>query len=377
VAAPLSEIAPPPEVLAAIRAPFAAFGGAWVDPPVLQPLNLLLDLAGEAMRGRLFVVQGEGAQEACLRPDFTIPVATAHLRTGLAEGRYLYEGKAFRSLAQAQDRPVEFLQIGAEVYGPALDPDAQDAEVAALAWRAAVAGGREDLGLVWGDVALFAAFLSAIGLPDAASARLHRAMAAGRSVKAELARPQERNGAGGRLARLLSGLPEAEAAGVLDELWKLAGIRPVGGRSPDEIAHRLAIRGEQAAAPQLTPAEVDLVGRYLDIVAPPHEALERIESLAYEARAEFDVQLRPWVRRLKALDAQGVPAHALIFSPGFVRPFGYYDGALFEVRSLALGFEQPVAGGGRYDGLLARLDADAGGGAVGCTLRPARAWSGP
>ena len=71
-----------------------------------------------------------------------------------------------------------------------------------------------------------------------------------------------------------------------------------------------------------------------------------------------------------------------------MRPFGYYDGLLFEVRSLELGFEQPVAAGGRYDGLPARLRGQGagqgagqggrsdGGGAVGCMVRPARAWSG-
>ncbi|MGC1305369.1 MAG: ATP phosphoribosyltransferase regulatory subunit [Caulobacteraceae bacterium] len=376
-AALLTETAPPLAILAAIRAPFQAFGGDWVDAPVLQPLTLLLDLAGEAMRGRLFVVQGEGAAEACLRPDFTIPIASAHLASGAAEGRYLYEGKAFRSLAQAHDRPVEFLQIGVEVYGGAADPIQQDAEVAALAWRAAAAGGRSDLGLVLGDVALFGGFLTALDLPQGVQARLKRAFAAGRSVKTELARSETQRApvTGGRMAQLLSDLPEGEAAQVLDELWKLAGIRPVGGRSAAEIAHRLSIRGEQTNGPHLSPAEADLIGRYLDIVAPPHQALERIEALAYEAKVEFDLQLQPWVHRLKALVDAGVPEHAVILSPGFVRPFGYYDGALFEIRSLALGFEQPVAAGGRYDGFLGRLGAMRPGGAVGCMVRPARAWA--
>ena len=373
----------PPDVLAGIRAPFQAFGGSWVDAPVLQPLTQLLDLAGEAMRGRLFVVQGEGAAEACLRPDFTIPVATAHLASHAAHaddhgGRYLYEGKAFRSLAQSQDRPVEFLQVGVEVYGAAADPARQDAELAALAWTAAKAGGREDLGLVLGDVALFGAFLSVLDLPQGVQDRLKRAFASGRSVKTELARSQAHPGpaAGGRLAELLSGLPETEAADVLDELWKLAGIRPVGGRSPSEIAHRLSARFEQADSPRLSPAEADIITRYLDIVAPPKEALERIESLAYEAKIEFDIQLQPWTHRLIALTEAGVPEDAMIFSPGFMRPFGYYDGVLFEVRSLALGFEQPVAAGGRYDGFLKRLGARQSGGAVGCMVRPGRAWNG-
>ena len=365
----------PAAQLAPIRAPFEAFGGAWTDAAVLQPLALLLDLTGEAMRARLFTVQGEGAGELCLRPDFTIPIATAHIAAGAVEGRYLYEGKAFRTAPRDSGRPAEFLQIGAEVYGASGDPVAQDVEVAVLAWTASQAGGRSDLGLVLGDVALFDAFLAALDLPQPLRARLVRAYASGRGLKGELARAQTGAAphAGGRLAELLSGLPEGEATGVLEELWRLAGISPVGGRSPAEIAHRLCARAEQASAAHLSPGEADLIARYLDIVAPPREAFDRIASLAYEAKVEFDTQLQPWVRRLRGLVAAGVPEWAMIFSTGFMRAFGYYDGMLFEVRSLDLGYDRPVAAGGRYDGLPARLGARDRTGAIGCTVRPGRA----
>ena len=81
----------------------------------------------------------------------------------------------------------------------------------------------------------------------------------------------------------------------------------------------------------------------------------------------------PWVERLRALVEAGVPELAMIFSTGFMRPFGYYDGMLFEVRSLELGFDRPVAAGGRYDGLPERLGARARTSAVGCMVRPGRA----
>ena len=292
-----------PDRLSAIRAPFTAFGGVWSDAAVLQPLSLLLDLAGEAMRARLFTVQGEGAGELCLRPDFTIPIAMAHIVGGGVVGRYLYEGKAFRTTPRGSGRPAEFLQIGAEVYGPSDDKVAQDVEIAALAWTASQAGGRSDLGLVLGDVALFGAFLAALDLPEALRTRLVSGYANGRSLHRELSSAQSGPAprAGGRLPDLLSGLPEGEATGVLEELWKLAGISPVGGRSPAEIAHRLCMRAEQASAGRLSPAEADLIARYLDIVAPPREAFDRIEALAYEARVEFDTQLQPWVQRLRGL----------------------------------------------------------------------------
>jgi ATP phosphoribosyltransferase regulatory subunit len=91
------EPAVPQAALAAIRAPFLAAGATHVDAPILQPLGLLLDLAGEDMRARLFVVQAEGGAEACLRPDFTVAIARQHLERGANAGAYVYEGVAFRA----------------------------------------------------------------------------------------------------------------------------------------------------------------------------------------------------------------------------------------------------------------------------------------
>src|SRR5580704_5015260 len=149
------EPAVPPEALAAIRAPFALLGAPFVDAPVMLPLGLMLDLAGEAMRGRLFLVQGDG-EDACLRPDFTIPIVRAHIAARAGDARYLYEGKAFRVAPRGSGRAEEFLQIGLEAFGGGAKAMA-DAEVASLAWRAAVAGGRDDLEMILGDVALYSA----------------------------------------------------------------------------------------------------------------------------------------------------------------------------------------------------------------------------
>jgi ATP phosphoribosyltransferase regulatory subunit len=373
----LAEAAVPADVLAAIRKPFEVFGGRWVEAPVLQPLGMLLDLAGEAMRAHLLVVQTEGAEDLALRPDFTIPVVQAHMASGEARGRYLYEGRAFT----APGGPAglsEFLQIGAEVFGKPADVQAEDAAVAGLAWSASLAGGRSDLSVTLGDVGLFAGFVRAIGVPEAVAQKLVRAFSDGRSLQTELTRaqaPSTRAEAGsGRLAGLLSDLPEAEAAAVLEELWRLAGIQPVGGRSPAEIVHRLGERSERG--PGVGKAEADLICRYLAISAPPRAALDQVEKLAYEAKVEFDRALEPWIVRLKALVAAGVPESAMTLSTGFSRPFGYYDGMLFEVRSAALGADHAVAAGGRYDSLPARLNGGGRAGAVGCMVRPARAWAG-
>jgi ATP phosphoribosyltransferase regulatory subunit len=377
----LLEPSVPTLALDAIRAPFLSMGAVQIDAPVIQPLNLLLDLAGEAMRARLFIVQGEGGAEACLRPDFTLPVALQHQQSGARTGRYVYEGKAFRVSPKGSARAEEFLQIGMEAFETG-DPKAADIEIASLAWQASLAGGRQDLSMRLGDVSLFSAFIGALGLAEPLAARLNRAFARPRALKAELARAQMGEAAprsGDRLAGVLAGLGEAEAAMVLQELWDLAGIQPVGGRSSAEIVHRLSERAEAASAPRLTAVQADLIGRFLAIDDAPQKALDAVASLAREGGASLDQALQAWQDRLAGLLAAGVPQDRMRLSTAFGRAFGYYDGVLFEVTSEALGAERPVAGGGRYDALLARLGGavDPQVGAAGCMVRPWRAFNSP
>jgi len=368
----------PAEALDAIRAPLLTVGAAPTDAPVLQPLGLLLDLAGEAMRSRLFVVSGDGGEEAALRPDFTVAVARQHFAGGEGAGRYRYEGKAFRVAPRGSDRAGEFLQIGIEAF-EAGDPVAADAEMAALAWAASAAGGRGDLSLVMGDVSLFAAFVDSLDLAAPLAARLKRAFAKPRQLKAELdgdvAASSDDDKS--RIAALLAGLPEAEASAVLQELWSLAGIEPVGGRRPAEIARRLVEKAEAAKAGRLDAEQAAKVRAFLAVSDRPGAALNAIAALAGPNDAALKAAVAGWRARLSGMAAQGVPLERATLAAAFGRAFGYYDGYLFEVRSAGLGDERPIAAGGRYDGLPGKLGVSTTNtGAVGFMVRPARAYAG-
>ena len=365
----------PADALAEIRAALAAAGAVAVDAPILQPLNLLLDLAGEAMRARLFVVQAEGEAEACLRPDFTVAVARRHIESGAVAGRYAYEGPAFRSAPQG-DEPEEFVQLGVELFAAAgSDVVAADAEIAGLAWRAATAGGRDDLTLWLGDVGLFSAFIGSLGLPDILAARLTRVAGRPRLLNAELWRAGEaaQPAAQGQLAAMLSGLSKAQAAAMLEEVWALAGVEPVGGRGPGEIAARLVRRAESAAAPSLTKAQAAAIHAFMAIAEAPAEGLRQVRALAGKSAA-LEAALHDWQARLAKL--ADLPADRMRFAPALGHAFDYYDRLTFEVRSAALGDHRPVASGGRYDSLLARLGEATGARAVGSVVRPWRAFSG-
>ncbi|MFM1960809.1 MAG: hypothetical protein RL588_2326, partial [Pseudomonadota bacterium] len=294
---------PLPEArLEALRAPFRATGAAWVQPPVLQPLSLVLDLAGEALRSRLFVLQAAGGEEVCLRPDFTTPVARLHLASGASAGDYAYEGLVFRASA---DEPEEVLQVGIERFAPDADRVEADAGLVDLIWRAALAGGRADLSLRLGDAGLFPAFVETLGLNPVLASRLVRMAARPSRLAAEL----DRTDAGAQtadaddvIARRLGALPPAEAAALLEEIWALAGITPVGGRSAAEIAGRLVRRSEAARAPALSPAQADAIRAFLAIREAPRTALDRVGQLAPGATA-LQARLSDWSRRLDRLEA--------------------------------------------------------------------------
>jgi ATP phosphoribosyltransferase regulatory subunit len=368
----------PAEILAAITAPFLDTPAEVLDAPLLQPLGQLLDLAGETLRERLFVVQGDGP-ETCLRPDFTVPAVRAHIASGRASGRYFYSGHAFRVAPPGANRAEEFPQLGVEAFEPG-DPAPADAEMAALAWRASAAGGRQDLTLLMGDIGLFGAFVDALDLAAPLASRLKRVFSSPRRLRFEVDRALDGNSAGepagSRLAALLSGLSEEAATGVLEEIWAIAGIEPVGGRSPAEIVHRLAERAALAAAPRLSPAQGDLARRFLSLAGEPREVLAGVARLVGTTTPGLTAVFDAWEQRLATLSAAGVPGDRIRFSAAFGRAFGYYDGMLFEIRSAALGEDQAVAAGGRYDGLPARLGTPLPTGAVGCMVRPGRAWAG-
>lgn len=366
----------PADALAAIRAPLQSAGVTLADAPLLQPLNLLLDLAGEAMRARLFVVQAEGGAELCLRPDFTVPLARAHVESGRSAGRYGYLGPVFRAAVTGAD-PDEIVQLGLEALGDdGRAPEAADAEMIRLAWRSGAAGGRQDLSLWLGDVALFSAFIDSLGLTPALAGRLRRVADRPRMLQAELARTgAESSGEDSALTGLLRGLSADRAGALLEEVWSLAGIEPVGGRSPAEIAARLVRKAEATSAPALTEAQAAAIRAFMAINDAPEAALATIRELAGPKAKALDLALQGWRLRLDAL-CRVIAPEKMRFTPALGHAFDYYDGLVFEIRSEAHKPARPLAVGGRYDGLLTRLGGPDNARAVGCMVRPWRAWVG-
>ncbi len=332
---------------------FLAAGFRRVEPPILQPATIFLDMSGEEIRGRLFLTSDASGEELCLRPEYTIPVCRAYLASPKAGAiaEYAYLGPVFRAQAEGGERA----QTGLESFGRR-DAEAADAEIFALAMEAAEeAGGPLKARL--GDAHLFDSLLKSLALPDVWRRRLRRGVAHGKSLAAILdGRGQSALAQPGVLAAMESA-DHAGAKALVEDLLAIAGIDAVGGRSAGEIADRFL---EQAALRSGEPIEAEkrqALEAYLAISGDPDEAAAKLRRLAGDAKLELGQALDAFERRNGFIAARGVKLDETRFSAAFVRDFDYYTGFVFEARDPARAGARPALGGGRYDGLARRLGA--------------------
>ena len=344
---------------------FAAQGYRPIEPAIVQPADLFLDLSGEDLRSRMMMTADAEGHDMVLRPDYTIPVAAAYLASpdaGKPMG-FAYGGKVFRLRT---NEPFEFAQAGLESFGRR-DREAADAEALGLALEAT---GLTRPVIRLGDVGLFLALLGALNLPAAMTRRLRRAFAAGtlnaQSLEAMSTPNAETLSAHEGVARALEGQDAKAARAFVEDLLKIAGITTVGGRSAGEIAERFL---EQASASSqgLSPDAHATLADFLVIEGDPDHASASLRALAERAGLNLDAALDSFDQRTGFMAARGIAVDEIHFSAAFGRNLDYYTGAVFEVREHESA-EKPVIGGGRYDGLLRALGAAEPIPAVGCAI---------
>jgi ATP phosphoribosyltransferase regulatory subunit len=347
---------PDPRAQALIGAYLRA-GYVRIDPPLLQPAEPFLDLSGEDIRRRMFLTTDPQGREMCLRPDLTIPVSRAYLRSAAAgkPAGFCYLGAVFRHRTGAS---AEFLQLGIESFGRQ-DKAAADAEMLALGLEATAQYGLTGAEIRIGDVGLFSAFIAALDLAPAWKRRLIKDFNRKSSLKHDLNQltlaaadnPPEYQGV---LAALAGSDPKAAHALVTD-LLSIAGIATVGGRSVAEIADRFL---EQATlnAPARLPQETRaLIERFLSVAGDPDDATAKLRALAADAKISLEPALDLFETRTGFLAARGLDVGTVKFATGFGRGFDYYTGFVFELHNASA--NTPLVAGGRYDGLLTRLGA--------------------
>jgi ATP phosphoribosyltransferase regulatory subunit len=360
---------------------FVRAGYEQIAPAIIQPAGLFLDVIGEALRARTYVFTDPDGEELCLRPDLTVPTCRLHLARhpgGSVPARYCYSGPAFRYQPGGATgaHPSEFRQAGIESFAAA-DREQDDAAVLALIVEALREAGLGGFQLSFGDLGLFSALLDALEMPRRWRRRLRHHFWRPEAFRAELARLTSHDAlrAHGVPAELMDALDPArptEAQGLVEAYLERAGLELIGTRTPAEIAERLLAEAADARETPLSPDTAALIESYTALEVPACEAADRIEALVRPHKLDLGGALGAFRRRLDLLDAAGVGTKGAAFAAEFGRNLEYYTGFVFEIVAPELGWESPIAGGGRYDSLLTDVGAPVSVPAVGSCIHTER-----
>lgn len=328
-----------------------------VAPPLLLPADPYFDLAGEEFGRRLLLTHGEDGVEYCLRPDFTLPIATAYL-AGPEAGKPAalgYFGPTFRQRAKG---PAEFHQAGLELIGQP-DPDQALDRVFAFANTALSAFSVQNATLKLGSVALFEALLARVEMPKVWRPRIRHRFGHPEALARLIDRLSDPHG------EISSELPLQRPALVAAITGKMQaeGFDTNASRRPEEIADRY-LEKQALAAARVSDQTIAILRDFLAIAGPLEDALARLEALTTGAGIDVAAPLAN-LRRHAAAQAQSGGFGATIFDAGFSPRLDYYTGLVFEIS----GADHAVlVSGGQYDRLLERLGADGPIAASGCSL---------
>lgn len=356
---------------------FRRAGYEQVAPSIIQPADIFLDQIGEQVRSRTYVFTDLAGDELCLRPDLTVPVSRLYLeRHPQADtpARYCYNGPAFRFQLHGPRRHREFRQAGVECFGQS-DKLAADVEIVRLAVEAVRRAGLEAFRLRFGDIALFYALLNALSLPERWRLKLRHFFWRPQAFHVLLARlakgerPDD-DGPASALAAEIAGLSPSQAEERVAAYLEAQGLPLAGNRTLAEITARLIDHAADLGAAPLPREVATVIDHYLAVQAPPKEAAERIAMVAKRAGIDLEPALDALSRRFTRLEEAGVDLGQAVFAAEFGRNLEYYSGLVFQIE--VPGRDEAIAGGGRYDGLLASLGAPRDVPAIGAAIHTER-----
>ncbi len=366
---------------ASLMSAFTSAGYEHVAPAIIQPADVFLDVVGEALRARTYVFADPEGEELCLRPDLTVPTCRLHLErhpSADARARYCYNGSAFRFQAGGGDvtHPREFRQAGIESFA-ASDREKTEAEVLALILQALGEAGLSDVQVRIGDLGLLSALLDAIDLPQRWHRRLRlqfgRPVAFRKELEQLVAGPEAATiGLPGELMKEINPDDPREAEHLVARYLEDNQIPLIGARTLGEITDNIITAAADAQAEPLPQEVADMINAYTCVSAPPRAAGARLADLMSERNVDISEALGTFRRRLELMTQEGVDIASGEFSADFGRNLDYYTGFVFEVICPALGPDSPVAGGGRYDGLLSAIGASHDVPAVGAMIHTER-----
>lgn len=340
----------------ALKSLVSTDGISFAATPILIPPAPYFDLAGEEFGSRLILTIGADGSEFCLRPDFTLPIAIEHLKSGASTpAAYGYLGPIFR---QRTDGPAEFDQAGLELLalpdsGAALD------RIIGFARAALDIYGITHPAIRVGSIDLFEAFLAACDMPAVWRPRIRARFGHPRALERLLDRLADPH----KPMEGPRGIPEEGIADWVSELMLTNGLSLTESRGPDEIARRY-LEKQALEAAHVPAAAIELLRAYLSISGEPDAALAAIGALAEQGGFELSGAIEDAAASVAQL-RNGGHLNGLVFDAGFSPRLDYYTGITFEMT----GTDGAVlVSGGQYDRLLKRLGAETEIPSVGCAI---------
>lgn len=276
-----------------------AFGFQEYDGPVLEPLELFTEKSGPEIVSQLFNFEDKGGRAVTLRPELTPTLARM---VGAKAGslrrpvKWFAIGECFRYEKPQKGRLRSFYQFNADVFGEA-GPGA-DAELIALCIECLRMLGltEEHVVIRISDRSLWLAYLAGLGVEGDAA---------------------------------------LQVLGVIDKI----------DRQDADATRKL-----------LLPLLGDHTDAFLADVAAMREVRD-LAALEAWARAKgteaLAARLADWMELFAILDAMGLGGYCRV-DLGIVRGLAYYTGFVFEAFERS-GRGRALAGGGRYDNLVAKL----------------------
>jgi histidyl-tRNA synthetase len=349
-----------------------SFGYRPVDVPVLEQTDLYLRKSGAEMAARLYSLTDQGGRRLSLRPEFTASVVRTFIESGDTAAlpvRLFYRGPVFRQ----RGRYRQFTQHGVELLGS--DSPRADAEVIALAWRAATTAGLRDVRLVIGHVGTVHQLLEHLRLSERLKSHLigslenlgrkNRGLDFVRRRLAEIGVVEAAPDGG--IEAVLEGLGEREVRQIVQALLTTMNIELTASREPEEIVERLLrkMQGKEEAA--VVERALEFIDRLASIEGAPGPALAEARALV-RTYGLSEGALDALDQILSLLGAYAIPSERIVVDFGLARGLAYYSGTVFEVLSDRLAADRALGGGGRYDGLVRALGGRADVPALGYAL---------
>lgn len=357
-----------------IRNILAASGGKWVRLPSLLPAAVVLELAGESLRPRLFFAMSPDGEELCLRADLTIAAALKYLtEPQSAAVTYLCEGTVFRASPAHESRAIEFNQIGIEKFGPQNEINV-DVEVFLAAYQAAMLGASQDIAIELSDGGLIPTLLSGANIPEPWNQYLLAAAKSPQALRRALAFAcSAKKPPPSELGLSLIGLDDDVATSQVQKFIENGDFQPGLARGPHEIAQRLKASTQRAIAEPLDIKFSNAAEELLAIEDFPAKSIEKIQQIAKQLNEDLSQWAKEWTKRISLME-QSAPKimENTKFIVGKSGRFEYYSGFNFDIIYKGKQ-DAPIASGGRYDGLIAALTKGRNNAqAMGVVIRPER-----